>query len=183
MPPRQPHRFAVRHLGDVREPELVELVPHDVHAEPRDQHARLLRDPTQRWVVKVIEMVMREVHVVRLEECLQDRRIRRKVPPRSPVARSRQPRVDENPLRGRFDEETRVANHREPHCARLWHFRLSRRVEPTRSVPRLSGPADRWCRCAAARADRRHRVSTRSGRVVTARAQPRARSSSRLSSL
>ena len=80
------------------------------------------RDATQRRVVEVIEVVMREVDVVRLQECLQDRRVWRKVPPRTPVTRSRQPRVDENPLRSRFDEETRVANHREPHGARLWHF-------------------------------------------------------------
>ena len=114
-PARHRRHLPVRQLGDLLEPQLIELVAHDVDAEPRNQHLRLLRDAAQRRVVKVIEVMVRQVHVVGIEHFRRHFDVGREVPPRSPVARARQPRVDEKPFPSGFDVEAGVSDDREPH--------------------------------------------------------------------
>src|SRR4029079_8971828 len=106
---------AMRQLGHLPEAETVDLMPHHVDPEPRDEDASVFRYGPQRGEVEVIEMMVREVDVVGFEELLANRRVRGKVPPRPPVAGPRQPRVDENGFGAGGDEQAGVPDHCEAH--------------------------------------------------------------------
>ena len=112
--------LAVWQLGHVLEPDRIELMPHHIDAESGNEHSRALRNAAERGIVEVIEMMVRQVHVIGLEKFLSNRRVRRKMPPRPPVTGPRQPRIDKDPFAARVDEQTGVPDDGEFHRPGLW---------------------------------------------------------------
>ena len=91
-PGRQLHDLRVRQLHHFVEPEIADLLGEGVDAELRDEHVGATVDAPHRREVEVIEVVVRQVHVVGREHLRRRLGDRRVVPPRSPVARPEQPR-------------------------------------------------------------------------------------------
>ena len=108
----------VRQLHHVVEAEIAHLAGEHVDAELRNEHVRAAVDAPHRREVEVIEVVVREVHVVGREPLGLGLGRGRVVPPRSPVARPEQPRVDEDRARARLDVEAGVPDDREAHPIR-----------------------------------------------------------------
>ena len=113
----------VRELGDPIEAQRAHLATHHVHPEPGHEHLGALVDPAHRRVVEVIEVVVGEVHVVGREPLGPELLLGREVPPGAPVARPREPGVDQDGRPGALtlgtvglDVQAGVADHGEAHA-------------------------------------------------------------------
>ena len=100
------------------------------------EHVRVPVEPPHRREVEVIEVVVREVHVVGLEHLGRGIGDRRVVPPRPPVARSEQPGVDQDRRSAGLDAQAAVPDDGELHQAPGRPRRAIAAAASTSSVPR-----------------------------------------------